>query len=55
MSGVCLEVGRPKGTPAHVKDSMLFPLKGRQSLVYLCEVCKWKVSALTAARGELRG
>lgn len=54
MSGACLEVGRPQGMTACVKDSVLFPLKEEKSLVYLCEACTGKVSALTLLlRGEL--
>lgn len=30
MSGVCLEVGRPKGVTVHAKDGMFFPSKGRR-------------------------
>lgn len=30
MSGVCQAVAKPKGMTVHAKDSMLFPLKGRE-------------------------
>lgn len=52
MSGVCLEVGRPKGMTVHARSRMLLPLKGRQEfgLFTWCASVEGQCSDIAARR-----